>query len=576
MGEIQQELERRIFYLSALNDLGRELAPLQEMEAICAAALSVSMGMFGAMGGLVVLEESEGGTLKVCIQRGTAGSLEGPVLGAGGLMGLAGERVCDAAEVGGALGQMLRERGMAVWIPLGVEARFAGGMGLGSRMSGEPFTREDWTLLGTVRDSVSMALRNSALYGDLKKTNERLHQENRSLRAQLDPEPWLVSRSPRMQAVLDLAWKVAGVKSTVLLQGESGTGKEVIARAIHRRSPYREGPFVPLHCAALPAALLESELFGHEKGAFTGATAQRPGRFELADGGTLFLDEVGEIGPEVQVKLLRVLQERSFERVGGRRTIQVDVRVIAASNRDLEEAVRAGRFREDLYYRLNVVPIVLLPLRERREDLPLLLDRFLAQYCGEMGRETMQVSPAAMELLMAYAWPGNVRELQNLVERMVVVAAGKIILPEYLPAEVRGSRALGERERAEAAAPESTREPASLANVERRCVEAALARCGWNQSAAARILQISRAQLRHRIKQYGIAERPAGEGVSAPAAIAGGKRTPSPEEVRRAAEAQRGNIAALSRYFGVSRLTVYRWIERCGLDLEELRAGHRP
>jgi transcriptional regulator with PAS, ATPase and Fis domain len=336
---------------------------------------------------------------------------------------------------------------------------------------------------------------------ELRKANSHLERENRSLKVQISPEPQIVSQSSRMREVLDLAWRVADTSSTVLLRGDSGTGKEVIARAIHRRSARNTGPFIPVHCASLPTALLESELFGHEKGAFTGATERRQGRFELANGGTLFLDEVGEIEPEVQVKLLRVLQERQFERVGGSKTIQVDVRVIAATNRNLEEGVKEGGFREDLYYRLNVIPIVLLPLRERREDIPLLLDHFIAHFARELGRIAPTVTQEALDLLVGYGWPGNVRELQNVVERILVVTDDEIIVPTNLPPEMivdedSASVRLGEISDSGAFL--------TLEEVQKRHIVAALLRCEWNQSHAADLLQISRDQLRHRIKKYGI------------------------------------------------------------------------
>ena len=330
----------------------------------------------------------------------------------------------------------------------------------------------------------------------LRRDNERLARENRQLQAQVGPEQDLVTRSRTMQEVLDLAWRVAASASTVLLRGESGTGKEVLARAIHRHSSYGEGPFVPVHCAALPATLLESELFGHEKGAFTGATGQRQGRFELANGGTLFLDEIGELEPEIQIKLLRVLQERTFERVGGHETVEVDVRVVAATHRDLEAFVRDGTFREDLYYRLNVVPVILPPLRERREDISVLVEHFLERFCLELGRSPLSIAPATMELLTAHAWPGNVRELQNLMERMAVVVDEETVQPAHLPLELRGVQsAAGER---------SATGLATLAEVERRHVEEALVRSAWNQSHAAQLLNISRDQLRLRIVRYGI------------------------------------------------------------------------
>ena len=491
MNRTQEELERRIFYLSALNDLGKELGPLQELSEICTTALSVTMGALGTMRGLVWLGARDESDLLVNAQRGL-GDESLHAASAQHLFSLSGGTVRRAGRVDGALGEALNEAEVEVWIPQSVNERVLGGMGLGKRMSGEPFGAEEMFLLGTIGDTMTMALNNALLYEDLQRANEQLEQENRSLRVQLESDSEVVSRNAQMQSVLQLAWRAAESPSTVLLQGESGTGKEVIARAIHRRSAYSEGLFVPVHCAALPSELLESELFGHEKGAFTGAITQRLGRFEMAQGGTLFLDEVGEIGLDMQVKLLRVLQERAFERVGGTQTVEVDVRVLAATNRDLAEAVREGQFREDLYYRLNVVPIVLPPLRERVEDIASFVDRFLSHYADQMGRSAMRVSAAAMDLLMAYRWPGNVRELQNWVERMVVVADSDEILPRHLPGEVQKNQAVG------------SGDILPLGEIERQHVEAALAQCKWNQTDAAELLKITRAQLRHRIKQHGI------------------------------------------------------------------------
>ncbi len=232
----------------------------------------------------------------------------------------------------------------------------------------------------------------------------------------------IVGNSPAMQEVFRLIQRVANSSATVLIQGESGTGKEMVARAIHRNSGRANRPFVAVSCAALPETLLENELFGHEKNAFTGATSQQPGRFELADKGTLFLDEIGDVPPGIQVKLLRVLQERAFERLGGTKTIRVDVRLIAATNRDLRKLVQEGRFREDLYYRLEVVQIYLPPLRERKEDIPLLVEHFLKRYNEENDRRIQGVTPEAMEMLMGYDWPGNVRQLENVIQRAVVLA----------------------------------------------------------------------------------------------------------------------------------------------------------
>jgi len=250
--------------------------------------------------------------------------------------------------------------------------------------------------------------------------NSRLREENRSLREALGQKyshPNIVARSPKMQEVLATVERVATTNSTVLLGGESGVGKDLIARVIHEKSRRASGPFVKINSTAIPENLLESELFGYEKGAFTGAAASKPGKFELADKGTLFLDEIGDVPPATQVKLLRVLQEREFERLGGTRTVKVDVRLLAATNRDLREALEQGTFREDLYYRLNVVPIDIAPLRERKEDIADLANLFLARFGKDSGREIRGLTPAAVQMLLGHYWPGNVRELQNVIER---------------------------------------------------------------------------------------------------------------------------------------------------------------
>jgi len=286
---------------------------------------------------------------------------------------------------------------------------------------------EDQLRLVTIFSGIAAVALNNA------RRVERLEGENELLRAESSVEHGMVGESERMRQVYQLIARVAPTDSTVLVRGESGTGKELAAQAVHRNSPRRERPFVAINCAALTETLLESELFGHERGAFTGALAQKKGRLEVADGGTLFLDEVGEMSPVMQAKLLRVLQEREFERVGGTRTIRVDVRVITATNRDLEEAVRQGSFRQDLYYRLNVVSFEMPPLRERREDVPLLANYFAAKYGAKFKRKVTGLSPEARELLAAYDWPGNVRELENAIERAVVLGSTERILPEDLP-----------------------------------------------------------------------------------------------------------------------------------------------
>lgn len=307
----------------------------------------------------------------------------------------------------------------------------------------------------------------------------------------------IIGTSPKMLALLETLSLVAPTEATVLLLGESGTGKEVVARAIHRNSPRKDRPMVKVSCAALPETLLESELFGHERGAFTGAVARKRGRFELAQGGTLFLDEIGEMAPSTQAKLLRVLQEREFEPLGSERTVQADVRIIAATNRDLEAELARGGFREDLYWRLNVVTATLPPLRERREDIPLLAEHFLRIFAQKNNKMVCGFTPAVMSLFMRYPWPGNVRELENVVERGVILTRTDRIAVEVLPPQLQ-ELAGGEEHRPE------IRVGLSLREVEREMILQTLRETGGNRTHAAAILGISRKTLLNKIKEYGI------------------------------------------------------------------------
>jgi DNA-binding NtrC family response regulator len=338
-------------------------------------------------------------------------------------------------------------------------------------------------------DDLSMLLGRAAEQRSLRAENLRLKQ---SLESAAAPPP-IVGTSSAMRRVLQMVETVSATDATVLIHGESGTGKELVARAIHARSPRRYGPLVVVNCGALPEGILESELFGHEAGAFTGARARHQGKFELADGGTIFLDEVGELSARVQVELLRVLEDKRVTRLGSRAPVKTDFRVIAATNRDLQERVRAAAFREDLYWRLNVFPLEIPPLRDHPEDVRALAEHFLSRFSAAMSRKPTQLSDEAAAALAAYGWPGNVRELQNAIERAVVVSKGGRLEAADLPLAVT-------------AAP-PRRAPGSLESVERAHVEATLAECGWNVSQAARVLEIDRATLYGKMHRWSL-ERP--------------------------------------------------------------------
>jgi Nif-specific regulatory protein len=361
-----------------------------------------------------------------------------------------------------------------------------------NRIGGDAFTPEDMELLKVFANLAASAIRNAQSHAELRRENE-------ALRSSLNTGLRIIGTSRSFKDVLKLADRVAATNATVLLTGETGTGKEVLAHYIHNTSTRADKPFVAVNCAALTETLLESELFGHEKGAFTGAVSQHVGRFELADNGTLFLDEIGDISASTQVKLLRLLQERAFTRVGGTKTIACDVRIISATNRDLEEAIEKGHFRDDLFYRLNVFPIHLPPLRERKADIPALAEHFTAQAARELGVTPKQIASETNELLMSYDWPGNIRQLVNVIERAVLMCDGGTLLPAHFPPEITsgaGRRAVGTHR--------PSQSTAGLRETERAMVVQALREHHWNQTRAAQALGISRDNLRYRIKKYGI------------------------------------------------------------------------
>ena len=308
----------------------------------------------------------------------------------------------------------------------------------------------------------------------------------------------IIYKNQKMESLINMVGRVASSRATVLLQGESGTGKELFARLIHTTSPRSEEPMIVVSCGALPETLLESELFGHERGAFTGATARRVGRFEEADGGTLFLDEIGELTPSVQVKLLRFLQEREFQRLGGNQTIRSDVRIISATNRDLESKVADGTFREDLFYRLNVVVMNIPPLREKKEDISLLINHFVGRFSAENGKKIEGLSSEAMDLLLKYDYPGNVRELENIIERAVVIARDSVISVKDLPFRKIPSQYPGSQKIKKGSLKDSIEE------LEQQLIEQAMGEAAHNQTKAAELLGISERMLRYKLKKYGL------------------------------------------------------------------------
>jgi len=341
----------------------------------------------------------------------------------------------------------------------------------------------------------------------------RLREENRDLREALGERYQfenIVAKSGKLQEVLAIVERVAPTNSTVLLGGESGVGKDMIARAIHQHSRRASGPFIKINCTAIPENLLESELFGYEKGAFTGAMTAKPGKFELADKGTIFLDEIGDVPGTIQVKLLRVLQEREFERLGGTKTLKVDVRVIAATNQDLRAALEQGTFREDLYYRLNVVPISIPPLREHKEDIPYLADHFLARFVHESAKPIKGITPAAMRMLMDFHWPGNIRELENIIERAVALSTGTMLDVGDIRLDIgRGAPSVaGPGMPSGDSSGPFLPQGLTLEQYEDEIIKEALRRANGNKSQAARLLGLSRNAFRYRLSKLGVPDEP--------------------------------------------------------------------
>jgi Nif-specific regulatory protein len=383
-----------------------------------------------------------------------------------------------------------------ICVPIKIGSEVIGALSADRIFSGNVSLNEDVRVLTIIASTISQAVRLRQL---AEEETEKLRAENTRLNEELKdrhrPQS-IVGNSKIMRNLYQLIERVSPTPATVLILGESGVGKEKVAQAIHYSSPRAEHPFIKFNCAAIPEALIESELFGHEKGAFTGATGMRKGRFEQADGGTIFLDEIGEIPPSIQTKLLRILQERELERVGGNETIRINVRVIAATNRDLMKQIAEGKFREDLYYRLNVFPVVVPPLRERRTDIMLLADHFAEKFSREQGKAVTRISTPAIDLMMAYHWPGNVRELENCMERAVILSTDGVIHSYHLPPSLQAS------DGSEAKSTGPLKE--MIENIEREIISEELKRCKGNMAKAARALGITERIMGLRIQKYHI------------------------------------------------------------------------
>ena len=510
MGDLRQQAEAgsRILELSTLYEISKLLGSSLDLTRNLNGSLRILSSFMGMHKCMILLCDPRTGELSIRLALGMAPEeiARGKYQRGEGILGKVVqhgvpivipdiEKEPDFVDRTGSRKDPAGQPVACIAVPIKLRGESIGVLSVDRPFEGTHSFEEDLRVLAIVASLIGQAV---GLQEHIRREREGVIEQVRS-RDQLDG---LVGRSRRMQEIYDAVEQVSRSRATVLIRGESGTGKEMIARAIHYGSPRASGPFVRINCAALPQALLESELFGHEKGAFTGAVGAKKGRFELADGGSLFLDEIGDLPSSVQVKLLRVLQERCFERVGGTRTILVDVRIIAATHQNLEAAIARGDFREDLYYRLNVVPLHLPPLRERREDIPLLIEHFLAKANRENNRK-VRITGRLLKVLLDHDWPGNVRELENCIERMVIMSRRGLVVPEDQPLIFEPAPRRDDAAQA-VPLPMPTSPPSRLRDLERAQIVQALRRANGVQARAAELLGITPRQLAYRLQKYGI------------------------------------------------------------------------
>ena len=511
-------LKRELVELSALYEISKAINSSTDLEVIMKEVMDTLHEKMGMERGTLTLLDDETGELSIEIARG----LEKDQIGRGRYRigeGITG-KVVEAGEpivvpnVGNeplflnrtGARDIERSNISFICVPIKLDQKTIGALSVDRLFQENISFEEDVRLLTIISSMVAQAVRIHQLH---EKEKEKLATENILLKQELKKKfhpKGIIGESKRMADVYASIELVSQTRATVMLRGESGTGKERVAHAIHYASGRADKPFIKVSCAALPETLLESELFGYEKGAFTGAGASKMGRFEMADGGTLFLDEIGDIPQSTQIKLLRVLQEREFERLGGTQTVHVDIRLIAATNKDLEAEVQAGRFRQDLYYRLNVIPIFLPALRERKEDIPMLVTHFLQKSAAENRKNVKFISDSAMEYLMTYSWPGNVRELENAIERAVILCKADTLMPEFfpIPGITQNMPALKQPSEEDAAKLLLTPLPDAVARLEKQVITQALQKTGGNQKKAAGLLGITQRMLGYKLKTYGI------------------------------------------------------------------------